>query len=60
MIAGCGQQLRAAFGGAFGLDFGAIMQIGSARGADLELLADVLPQVEAARLAGLQDGGEMD
>lgn len=43
----------------FALDFGAIMTMGAALGADLEMLADVLGDVEAAiinQYAG--DGGE--
>lgn len=48
-------------GGPFGLDFGAVLMMGAAMGADLELLADVLPDVEAARIAGLRgEGGEGD
>lgn len=35
----------------FGLDYGAIMTVGAHRGADLSLLAEVLPSVEAAILA---------
>ena len=43
----------------FGLDFGAVMMMGAAIGADLELLADALPAAEAAIINGLRDeGGE--
>jgi hypothetical protein len=38
-----------------GLDFGAIMLTGAALEADLELLAEVLPEFEAAVMAGLSD-----
>lgn len=55
MLARCGQQLRVGFGGAFGMDFGSVMAIGTALGADMELLADALPGVETARIAGLSD-----
>lgn len=40
-------------GGAFALDFGTVMQMGQAVGADLSLLAEVLPAVEAAIIARL-------
>lgn len=60
MIAGCSSQLRvAAMSGPFGLDFGAVMMMGAARGADLALLADVLPACEAAILIG-RDGAELE
>lgn len=55
-----GQQLLVGFGGAFGLNFGTVMTMGQSLGADLEMLADILPQIEAARLAGLDDGEEED
>jgi hypothetical protein len=50
VIADCGSQLR--FAGTMsqaiptGLDFGAIMSIGAARGVDLALLSEALPEVE--------------
>ncbi|WP_449325407.1 DUF7697 family protein [Sphingomonas hylomeconis] len=31
-----------------GLDYSAVMMIGAARSADLEMLAEILPRVEAA------------
>lgn len=37
-------------GSPIGLDFGPVMTVAAARGADLELLADVLPEVENALL----------
>ena len=42
-----------------GLDYGAALMLGEAMGADLDLLADILPSAEAAlvsRFAG--DGGD--
>lgn len=57
MIAGCGSQLRVGgMGVPFALDFGAVMAVGTARGVDLDLLAEALPAVEAAILAGRDDG----
>lgn len=45
---GGGRQLRTAGmeGRAYGLDFGALMTMGAARGVDVDLLAQVLPAVE--------------
>lgn len=45
-------------GSPFGLDFGAIMTMGQALGVDRALLAEVLPGVEAAILAGLRGEGD--
>jgi hypothetical protein len=47
-------------GGPIGLDFGAIMLIGAAQGADLELLSEVLPDFEAVVIASLADDGDDD
>lgn len=47
-------------GGAFALDFGAIMQMGSALDADLALLAEVLPAVESEIIAALAEAGDDD
>lgn len=59
MIDVCAGQLRVApMGGPFALDYGAVMQVGAAMGADAGLLADVLPAVEGFILAGLK--GEDD
>lgn len=45
-------------GTAFALDYGAVMAVGAAQGADVELLAEVLPAVEKAVLDSLaEDGG---
>lgn len=38
-----------------GLDFGAVMAIGGGLGADLELIAEVLPDVEHALLSALAE-----
>lgn len=38
-----------------GLDFGAVLQMGEALGADSELLAETLPDFEAAVMASLND-----
>lgn len=46
MISGCGRQLRAGMGGPFALDFGAVLAMGQAQGADMAMLADILPSVE--------------
>jgi hypothetical protein len=37
----------------FALDYGAVMAVGAALGADAEILADVLPAAERAIIAGL-------
>lgn len=45
----------------FALDFGAVMQMGAARGVDAGLLAEALPHAEAAIvncLAGVEPEGE--
>lgn len=66
MIAACGSQLRLAtvalpMGGSatrpFGLDYGAVLAMGQALGADAELLAGALPGIEAAMLSAGDDGG---
>ncbi len=50
-------------GGAYGLDFGAVLALGAARAADMALLAEVLPTIEQVMLAALRgeegddDGG---
>lgn len=40
-------------GRAFGLDFGALMTMGAARGVDVDLLAQVLPAVESVVIDAL-------
>ncbi len=58
MIAGVGSQIRPAViptpdgftTRPLGLDFGAIMMLGAARGADTAMLAEILPRIEAAVL----------
>ncbi|MBW6523435.1 hypothetical protein KZ810_07980 [Sphingomonas sp. RHCKR47] len=46
--------------GPFALDFGAIMQVGAARGVDLDLLSQALPHVEAAIISNLTDQAPSD
>lgn len=62
MIADCGRQLRTGgMGRPFAMDYGAVLAMARARGADLELVADVLPIVEAEVIANLntdEDSGE--
>jgi len=43
-----------------GLDFGAVMAIAAGRGADLELLAEILPPAEARIIAAMTDRGDPD
>lgn len=43
-----------------GLDYGAVMAVATAQGADVELLAEVLPSVEAAILLSFDDDGGGD
>lgn len=66
MIAACGSQVRLAtvalpMGGSatqpVGLDYGAVLAMGEALGADAELLAGALPGVEAAMLSTRDDDG---
>lgn len=47
-------------GQVFGLDFGAVMAVAAARGAPIDLLADILPDVEPAVVAHYQPQGEDD
>lgn len=47
-------------GQAYALDFGAVMALGSALGADLRMLAEVLPAVEKAALARFDDRDDED
>lgn len=41
----------------FALDYGSVMMVAAARGADVDLVAELLPIVEPLILAGLQDAG---
>ena len=43
-----------------GLNMGTVMQMGTARGVDMDLLARVLPAVEMAILTGRDGEGEED
>jgi hypothetical protein len=42
----------------FALDFGAVMTMGQALGADPEMLADVMPAAQAAIIAALAPDGD--
>ncbi|ACK81230.1 MULTISPECIES: DUF7697 family protein [Methylorubrum] len=46
VIRRCGGQVRAAFAGPYALDYGAILMMADAMGAETALLADALPSVE--------------
>jgi hypothetical protein len=50
----CGAQVRAAFGGAYALDFGAFFLTAAAMQVNPRLLADVLPSVEAVVVRAYQ------
>ncbi|WP_456114998.1 DUF7697 family protein [Stakelama tenebrarum] len=54
--------MRAGFGGAYAMDFGAVLEMGRQMGADGGLLADVLPGVEAVLIAAMRadDGDQPD
>ncbi|MBM3929146.1 MAG: hypothetical protein FJ335_11935 [Sphingomonadales bacterium] len=58
----CAWQLRG--GGAeappYGLDFGAVLSVGAARGVDMMLLSTVLPDIERAIITNLHADGETD
>jgi hypothetical protein len=63
VVTACQTQLR--FGGPngqpVGLDFGAVFQMATALGADLPMLADVLPGIEAVVVERFfSDGAETD
>lgn len=60
MISGCGRQLRAGMGGAYGLDFGAVLALGAAQSADMPLLAQVLPPIERILLDQLTEDDPND
>jgi len=45
---------------ATGLDMGAALQLGAARGSDMEMLGAVLPDVEAALMRRFADGATND
>lgn len=59
MIEACGSQVRATDGGAYAWDFPAVLQMGDLLGADLEMLAGLLPAIEPQVLrAWKREGGE--
>lgn len=47
-------------GGAYALDFGAVMTVAAAQGADLELLSEALPDLELVMLSGMAGDTEED
>lgn len=57
---GCRGQLRMGFGGPVGLDFGAVMTMAQARRADLDLVADLLPDIEAELLHALREARDAE
>lgn len=46
VIRRCSGQVRAGFGGPYALDYGAILMMAAAMGADTALLTDLLPSIE--------------
>ncbi|WP_010338031.1 DUF7697 family protein [Sphingobium yanoikuyae] len=50
----------APMGGVFGLDYGAALALGAALSADMELLAEILPDVEAALVRRANGDGSDD
>ena len=61
VITRLGGQLRVApMGGVFGLDYGAALALGTALSADMELLAEILPDVEAALVRRANGDGSDD
>lgn len=58
MLRGAGGQLRVGMGGAFALDWTAVIAAARLRGAATAMLAEVLPAVEAAILRGLKSDDE--
>ena len=51
MLLATRQQLRVGFGGVYGLDYGAVLQMADAMNARTPLLIDLLPEVEAILVA---------
>ena len=68
MISGIGSQVRlvtiTSMAGSetrpIGLDFGAVMMMGAARGVDLRLLSEILPRIEAAIIAPADEQDQPD
>lgn len=54
------RQLRVGMAGAFGLDYGAVLAFAAATGADLALVAELLPVMEAAAVNRIADAGDDD
>jgi hypothetical protein len=55
VLSGCARQLRAGMGGPYALDFAAVLAMGQAQGADMALLAALLPTVERILLDQLTE-----
>lgn len=55
MLAGCGRQLRAGMDRPYALDFGAVLSMGQAQGADMPMLAAVMPAIERVLLDKLNE-----
>lgn len=60
MIKRCRNQVRVGFGGAYGLDFGAVLSMAEAMGAASPLLADLLPDAEAIIVSSLRSDEDGD
>lgn len=61
VIQNCRSQVRTAgMGGVIGLDFGAIMAVAQARGADTGLVAALLPEIETVILTLLREAREAE
>jgi len=60
VIRRCRNQLRVGFGGAYALDFGAVLAMADGMGANSPLLLDLLPEVEIILVQATrpdEDGG---
>lgn len=58
VIERCGGQVRAGIGGAYALDFAAILMLADAMGARSALLADLLPAIEPVMIKAYREGAE--
>lgn len=54
VITACTGQVRMGFGGAYAWDFPAVLTMAALLGADVELVADVLPEIEPCVLRAWQ------
>lgn len=55
MIRRCAGQVRAGMGGAYALDFGAILALAQAMGAANDMLVDLLPEIEPIIVRAYQE-----